>query len=158
MCPGGIPWTIVFWELLRKLVRRGQQSTTVDAQEQSHGKILLKTRAPNLTSSNSNNKNKMSNLEIAMNELANQTNDIFIIFFFTAGILVILIIFWLLYKINEEQFLSQRQLQNVENYIQNGVNYGQNQVEPSGQFGQRNVIYPVERLPDIISFSHLWSS
>ena len=77
----------------------------------------------------------MSNLETAMKELANQTNDIFIIFYFTAGLLVILIIFWLLYKINEERFLSQRQLQNIDNYIANG----QNQVLPTSQFGQRDL-------------------
>ena len=81
----------------------------------------------------------MSNLENAMKELASQTNDIFIIFYFTAGLLVILIIFWLLYKINEERFLSQRQLQNVENYIEKGVIYGQNQVLPASQLGQRDL-------------------
>ena len=77
----------------------------------------------------------MSNLETAMRELANQTNDIFIIFYFTAGLLVILIIFWLLYKINEERFLSQRQLQNIDKYIENG----QNQILPPSQFGQRDL-------------------
>ena len=77
----------------------------------------------------------MSNLETAMKELANQTNDIFIIFYFTAGLLVILIISWLLYKINEERFLSQRQLQDIDNYIENG----QNQVLPPSQFGQRDL-------------------
>ena len=77
----------------------------------------------------------MSNLETAMKELANQTNDIFIIFYFTAGLLVILIISWLLFKINEERFLSQRQLQNIDNYIENG----QNQVLPPSQFGQRDL-------------------
>ena len=89
----------------------------------------------NSTLSNSNKNNKMSNLENAMKELANQTNDIFIIFYFTAGLLVILIIFWLLYKINEGRFLSQRQLQNIDNYIENIPN----QVLPPSQFGQRDL-------------------
>ena len=52
---------------------------------------------------------------------------------------MILIIFWLLYKINEERYISQRQLQNVENYIEKGVIYGQNQVLPPSQLGQRDL-------------------
>ena len=76
----------------------------------------------------------MTNLENALKELANQTNDIFIIFYFTAGLLVILVIFWLLYKINEERFLLKRQLQDVEN-----VPKDQNQSVPPARLGQRDL-------------------
>ena len=76
----------------------------------------------------------MTNLENALKELANQTNDIFIIFYFTAGLLVILVIFWLLYKINEERFLLRRQLKDVEN-----VTKRQNQIVPPAQLGQRDL-------------------
>ena len=76
----------------------------------------------------------MSNLENALKELANQTNDIFIIIYFTAGLLVILVIFWLLYKINEERFLLRRQLRNAENATK-----AQNQIIPPAQLGQRDL-------------------
>ena len=76
----------------------------------------------------------MSNLENALKELANQTNDIFIIIYFTAGLLVILVILWLLYKINEERFLLRRQLQNTEN-----ANKAQNQIIPPTELGQRDL-------------------
>ena len=76
----------------------------------------------------------MTNLENALKELANQTNDIFIIFYFTAGLLVILVIFWLLYKINEERFLLRRQLRNAENATK-----AQNQIIPPAQLGQRDL-------------------
>ena len=77
----------------------------------------------------------MTNLENAMKELAVQANDIFIIFYFTAGLLVILIIFWLLFKINEERFLSHRQL--AENSIEKRASYGQ--IAPSARVGQREL-------------------
>ena len=76
----------------------------------------------------------MTNLENALKELADQTNDIFIIFYFTAGLLVILVIFWLLYKINEERFLLRRQLQNVENTTK-----AKNQIIPPAKLGQRDL-------------------
>ena len=76
----------------------------------------------------------MTNLENALKELANQTNGIFIIFYFTAGLLVILVIFWLLYKINEERFLLRRQLQDAEN-----VTKAHNQIAPPTRLGQRDL-------------------
>ena len=79
----------------------------------------------------------MTNLENAMKELAVQANDIFIIFYFTAGLLVILIIFWLVFKINEERFFSHRQLENVENSTEKRVTYGQ--IVPPTRLGQRGL-------------------
>ena len=79
----------------------------------------------------------MTNLENTMKELAVQANDIFIIFYFTAGLLVILIIFWLVFKINEERFFSHRQLENVENSTEKRVTYGQ--IVPPTRLGQRGL-------------------
>ena len=63
------------------------------------------------------------NLEHALRNLADQSGDIMILFMFTAGLLVILVIIWVGFKFNEENYQTKSNIEKVENYLTKGVIY-----------------------------------
>ena len=63
------------------------------------------------------------NLEHALRNLADQSGDIMILFMFTAGLLVILVIIWVGFKYNEENYQTKSNIEKVENYLTKGVIY-----------------------------------
>ena len=63
------------------------------------------------------------NLEYALRNLADQSGDIMILFMFTAGLLVILVIIWVGFKFNEENYHTKSNIEKVENYLTKGVIY-----------------------------------
>ena len=63
------------------------------------------------------------NLEYALRNLADQSGDIMILFMFTAGLLVILVIIWVGFKFNEENYQTKSNIEKVENYLTKGVIY-----------------------------------
>ena len=63
------------------------------------------------------------NLESALRNLSDQTGDVAILFMFTIGLLVILILIWMGFKHNEEQYQTRTNIEKVENYLTKGVIY-----------------------------------
>ena len=63
------------------------------------------------------------NLDHALRIRADQSGDIMILFMFTAGLLVILVIIWVGFKFNEENYQTKSNIEKVENYLTKGVIY-----------------------------------
>ena len=81
----------------------------------------------------------MSNLEKAMKALEHTSGDIFVLFYFTFGLIIILVVIWIIFKMIEERNLSKYQKEKVENYLEKGVLYD----EPR-QLGNGRVEYQIE--------------
>ena len=81
----------------------------------------------------------MSNLEKAMKALSHTSGDIVVLFYFTFGLIIILVIIWTIFKIIEEKNISKYRRDKVEQYLEKGILYD----EPR-ELGDGRVEYQIE--------------